>query len=193
MMRINNLGSLYLVFFIIFRFYPGGVKSFVASLLRTLGFILVFLSYFMMVKYYQPIPKTLELSTISSGLIGSVATDRDNRRGLPFFRLENGSKYHSFSYINMEELKKHIGEKAKVWSYSRRDLFFFKKQIVIEVEVDGIRLFNNWEKVSSNLWKVDDIYPSAFLIILAFCDFLFLFFYLKKEYNPRKGNYHEFN
>lgn len=175
-------------YFLVFKFYPGKFWSFLVWFLRIFGVVCFLVSYFMFIKYFDDIPNYVDDASLTSGYVDYVKSDGGNRGGASYFTLKDGRKFHSYRHTNIKKIKPYKGEIIKIWSYSVTEAFLFEKNIVIEVEVEGEKIFKDWGYIKQGLFKVEYLHYPVVFCIMGFLIFAFLYFYLDKEYRSREGS-----
>jgi hypothetical protein len=98
-------------------------------------------------------PPKFNDSNVSKGTLLKV-TNPGPRAGYRNITIESGNGKEEFrTYANKKAtfLKDKIGTPIIVWSYPYRDMFFIKRNKIIEIEADKSKVFNNWTEVKERI------------------------------------------
>lgn len=124
-------------------------------------------------------PPAFDDADKSRGVLSEVSHTGGRLGGVRNIVIDTGSGYKTFKTYAISEtkpLKDRIGSSIKIWSYPSRDMFFVERQNVIEIEIDGAKILNNWPRIRE---KIEDRKSISSILLGGALMLLPLFFVYK--------------
>lgn len=118
-------------------------------LLRTVSVIAIGFFWISLNEFIDS-PPAFDDADKSRGVLSKVSNTSGRSAGARNITIDTEFGFKTFKSYAISEtkpLKDRIGNPIKIWSYPRRDMFFVERQIVIEIEMDGSKILNNWPQV----------------------------------------------
>lgn len=145
-MAIKKLYAIYMLFFI--NNTTNKKTNAYLFLLRVVSVFGIGLFWISLNSVIENVPKFND-SNISTGILMKV-TSPSQRAGFRNIIIESEigkEEFRTYSNKKTKFLKDRIGSSIVVWSYPFRDMFFMKKNKIIEIEIDNSKILNDWKEV----------------------------------------------
>ena len=123
------------------------------------------------IQVIDPAPPLSDADVYEGQLLVAAMGDRSSLIKIQMPKEE--VRFRSFQRDELfDELNQHIGSHVKVWAYDRPGAFLFSERILIELEIAGSRLINNWDEVRARTQSNSALFFSVAGITLMFFSIL---------------------
>jgi len=133
-------------------------------------------------------PPTFNNADVFVGEVVFVAGDSGGRRGShSSIALLSGDVKKKFRTSRFGEynnlIKQQLGSSMTIWSYKRKNLLLMSHNYIIEMEINGRRLWNDWPEVKKNIETANHGKWMLFWLLVAISPFYKIWKLLTKKTN----------